>query len=63
MGPSLVSMGPMVNTLADIDGEMRCLFKANLDTGLHRTSIGARIFGALKGASDGGTGARSGAFC
>ncbi|KAK3942266.1 60S ribosomal protein L5 [Diplogelasinospora grovesii] len=35
------------------DGERRP-FKANLDVGLHRTSTGARIFGAMKGASDGG---------
>ncbi|KAK1688736.1 ribosomal L18p/L5e family protein [Colletotrichum godetiae] len=35
------------------DGERRP-FKANLDVGLHRTSTGARVFGAMKGASDGG---------
>ena len=35
------------------DGERRPL-KVNLDVGLHRTSTGARVFGALKGASDGG---------
>jgi large subunit ribosomal protein L5e len=35
------------------DGERRP-FKAFLDVGLHRTSTGARIFGAMKGASDGG---------
>lgn len=29
-------------------------FKAYLDTGLKRTSTGSRVFGALKGASDGG---------
>ncbi|KAJ8099836.1 hypothetical protein POJ06DRAFT_254622 [Lipomyces tetrasporus] len=29
-------------------------FKAYLDVGLHRTTTGARIFGVLKGASDGG---------
>lgn len=29
-------------------------FKAFLDVGLKRTSTGSRIFGALKGASDGG---------
>ena len=39
---------------AEIDGEARRPFKANLDVGLHRTSTGARIFGAMKGASDGG---------
>jgi len=36
------------------DGEGRRPFKAFLDVGLHRTSTGARIFGAMKGASDGG---------
>ena len=35
------------------DGERRP-FKAFLDVGLHRTSTGARIFAAMKGASDGG---------
>ncbi|KAL6906675.1 hypothetical protein GGI43DRAFT_420722 [Trichoderma evansii] len=35
------------------DGERRP-FKAFLDVGLARTSTGARVFGALKGASDGG---------
>ncbi|KKY20822.1 putative 60s ribosomal protein l5 [Phaeomoniella chlamydospora] len=35
------------------DGERRP-FKVYLDVGLHRTSTGARVFGALKGASDGG---------
>lgn len=29
-------------------------FKAFLDVGLHRTTTGAKIFGALKGAADGG---------
>ncbi|KAI9845176.1 MAG: 60S ribosomal protein L5 [Sclerophora amabilis] len=29
-------------------------FKCFLDVGLHRTSTGARVFGAMKGASDGG---------
>jgi len=36
------------------DDESRRPFKAFLDVGLHRTSTGARIFGAMKGASDGG---------
>lgn len=36
------------------DGEERRPFKAFLDVGLNRTSTGARVFGALKGASDGG---------
>ncbi|KAI5285246.1 60S ribosomal protein L5, partial [Ascosphaera aggregata] len=35
------------------DGERRP-FKAFLDVGLHRTSTGARVFAAMKGASDGG---------
>ena len=35
------------------DGERRP-FKVNLDVGLARTSTGARVFGAMKGASDGG---------
>ena len=39
---------------AEVDGDMRRPFKAHLDVGLHRTSTGARIFGAMKGASDGG---------
>ncbi|CAF9922590.1 MAG: 60S ribosomal protein L5 [Gomphillus americanus] len=39
---------------ADVDGEERRPFKAFLDVGLKRTSTGAKIFGAMKGASDGG---------
>ena len=39
---------------AEHDGEERRPFKAFLDVGLARTSTGARIFGAMKGASDGG---------
>jgi len=47
----------------DVNGEYFCVesvdgqpkaFKAVLDVGLYRTSTGARIFGALKGAVDGG---------
>ncbi|KAJ8607937.1 hypothetical protein MRB53_039941 [Persea americana] len=38
----------------EVDGETRRPFKAFLDVGLARTSTGARVFGALKGASDGG---------
>jgi large subunit ribosomal protein L5e len=38
----------------DEDGEGRRPFKCFLDVGLKRTSTGARVFGALKGASDGG---------
>jgi large subunit ribosomal protein L5e len=37
----------------DFQGERRP-FKCVLDIGLQRTTIGARIFGALKGAADGG---------
>lgn len=36
------------------DGEERRPFKCFLDVGLARTSTGARVFGAMKGASDGG---------
>lgn len=40
-------------TLTEASDERRP-FKAFLDVGLARTSTGARVFGALKGASDGG---------
>lgn len=39
---------------AEVDGEERRPFKCFLDVGLRRTSTGARVFGAMKGASDGG---------
>jgi large subunit ribosomal protein L5e len=48
---------------AEVDGELyrvenseegRRPFKAFLDVGLARTTVGARLFGALKGAADGG---------
>ena len=39
---------------AEEDGETRRPFKCFLDVGLTRTSTGARVFGAMKGASDGG---------
>ncbi|KAK4229644.1 hypothetical protein QBC38DRAFT_98740 [Podospora fimiseda] len=39
---------------AEVDGEERRPFKAFLDVGLSRTSTGARVFGVMKGASDGG---------
>merc|ERR1711939_138223 len=39
---------------ADVDGEERRPFKCFLDVGLTRTSTGARVFGAMEGASDGG---------
>lgn len=38
----------------EVDGESRRPFKCFLDVGLTRTSTGARVFGAMKGASDGG---------
>jgi large subunit ribosomal protein L5e len=38
----------------DEDGEGRRPLKCFLDVGLNRTSTGARVFGAMKGASDGG---------
>ena len=38
----------------DDEGEERRPFKCFLDVGLARTSTGARVFGAMKGASDGG---------
>merc|ERR1712093_562342 len=41
-------------TEAGVDEDSRRPFKAFLDVGLARTSTGARIFGAMKGASDGG---------
>ncbi|KAK2735280.1 60S ribosomal protein L5 [Onygenales sp. PD_40] len=39
---------------AETDDGSRRPFKAVLDVGLHRTSTGARVFAAMKGASDGG---------
>ncbi|GCB22731.1 60S ribosomal protein L5 [Aspergillus awamori] len=39
---------------AETDEGSRRPFKAFLDVGLARTSTGARVFGAMKGASDGG---------
>ncbi|KAI9601313.1 hypothetical protein H4Q26_001128 [Puccinia striiformis f. sp. tritici PST-130] len=44
--------GDLVLTEANDEGPRP--FKAFLDVGLRRTSTGARIFGAMKGASDGG---------
>ncbi|KAK9470085.1 60S ribosomal protein uL18 [Dipodascopsis tothii] len=44
--------GEFVLTEAVEDGPRP--FKAFLDVGLHRTTTGARVFGVLKGASDGG---------
>lgn len=39
---------------AEHEGEERRPFKCFLDVGLARTSTGARVFAAMKGASDGG---------
>jgi large subunit ribosomal protein L5e len=39
---------------AEVDGEERRPFKVFLDVGLVRTSTGNRVFGAMKGCSDGG---------
>lgn len=39
---------------AEDDEDARRPFKCFLDVGLQRTSTGARVFGAMKGASDGG---------
>ena len=36
------------------DSDDRGAFKANLDVGLVRTTTGARVFAAMKGAVDGG---------
>ena len=43
----------LTETVETDNGERRP-FKAFLDVGLPRTSTGARVFGAMKGASDGG---------
>lgn len=43
-----------ITEAADEDGEERRPFKVFLDVGLTRTSTGARVFAAMKGASDGG---------
>jgi len=45
--------GKKVFFVEELDEDRRPL-RVNLDVGLARTSLGARIFGALKGASDGG---------
>lgn len=46
--------GEMKLTEKSEDGDAPRPFKCFLDVGLKRTSTGARVFGALKGASDGG---------
>ena len=40
--------------VSEEEHEERRPFKAVLDTGLYRTTTGAKVFGALKGAVDGG---------
>jgi large subunit ribosomal protein L5e len=42
-----------VYNVEDVEGKPRA-FRAYLDIGLARTTTGARIFGAMKGAADGG---------
>eukprot|EP00178_Gracilaria_changii_P021269 TRINITY_DN63280_c0_g1_i1.p2 TRINITY_DN63280_c0_g1~~TRINITY_DN63280_c0_g1_i1.p2 ORF type:complete len:330 (-),score=66.35 TRINITY_DN63280_c0_g1_i1:30-965(-) len=46
--------GEDYNVVEDADEDGSAPFKALLDVGLARTTTGARIFGALKGALDGG---------
>lgn len=46
--------GEITMTQALDDEDAPRPFKAYLDVGLKRTSTGSRVFGALKGASDGG---------
>jgi len=46
--------GEDYNVTEDAEEKERSPFKALLDAGLKRTTTGARIFGALKGATDGG---------
>ena len=43
-----------ITEAAEVDGEERRPFKCFLDVGLARTSTGAKVFGVMKGASDGG---------
>jgi len=46
--------GEDYNVREEADPEGKAPFKALLDVGLARTTTGARLFGALKGATDGG---------
>jgi len=46
--------GEDYNVTEDADPDGRSPFRALLDVGLKRTTTGARVFGALKGATDGG---------
>lgn len=48
-----VATGDVYHVSDDFEGERRP-FRCVLDIGLRRTTVGARIFGALKGAADGG---------
>lgn len=48
-----VSFGKKTFFVDELD-ESRRPFRVNLDVGLKRTSLGAKVWGALKGASDGG---------
>jgi len=45
--------GEYFNSSDNLEGEKRP-FKALLDVGINRTTTGARCFGVLKGACDGG---------
>jgi len=46
--------GEYYNSYENMSNEEKRPFKACLDVGLQRTTTGARIFGAMKGACDGG---------
>jgi len=46
--------GEDYNVTEEVEEEGNAPFKALLDVGLKRTTTGARLFGALKGATDGG---------
>jgi len=48
-----VNFGKKTFFVDELD-ESRRPFRVNLDVGLKRTSLGSKVFGALKGASDGG---------
>jgi len=46
--------GEYFNSADNMGDNEKRPFKALLDVGIQRTTTGARIFGAMKGASDGG---------
>lgn len=48
-----VEFGKKTFYVDELDEDRRP-FRVNLDTGLKRTSLGSKVFGAMKGASDGG---------